>query len=131
MVTILTIVHILVCVFLVSIVLLQHGKGADIGATFGGGGQSLFGTEGPVPILNKITTAAAVIFMVTSISLAYISAHRTTSSVMGDYSVPAPAEQPSQAVEPLPERIPMPAAPAEEGGPAPASPFGESGRASE
>ncbi len=131
MVTILTIVHILVCVFLVSIVLLQHGKGADIGATFGGGGQSLFGTEGPVPMLNKITTLAAVIFMVTSISLAYISAHKTTSSVMGDYSVPAPVEQPSQVVEPLPERIPMPAAPGEESAPAPASPFGESGRVSE
>jgi len=129
MITILTIIHILVCVFMVSIVLLQHGKGADIGATFGGGGQSLFGTEGPVPMLNKITTAAAVIFMVTSISLAYISAHRTTSSVMGDYSTPAPVEQPSQSAEPLPDRIPMPAAPAEES--APASPFGESGRTTE
>ena len=125
MITILTIIHILVCVFLVSIVLLQHGKGADIGATFGGGGQSLFGTEGPVPMMNKITTAAAVIFMVTSISLAYISAHRTTSSVMGDYAVPAPAQQPSQVAEPLPERIPMPAAPAEQTAPAPAFPAGE------
>jgi preprotein translocase subunit SecG len=129
MITILTIIHILVCIFMVSIVLLQHGKGADIGATFGGGGQSLFGTEGPVPMLNKITTAAAVIFMVTSISLAYISAHRTTSSVMGDYSTPAPVEQPSQSAEPLPDRIPMPTAPAEES--APASPFGESGRTTE
>ena len=131
MITILTIIHILVCLFLVSIVLLQHGKGADIGATFGGGGQSLFGTEGPVPMLNKITTAAAVIFMVTSISLAYISAHRTTSSVMGDYSVPAPAEQPSQVAEPLPDKIPMPAAPAEESAPAPAFPAGEGGKAGE
>ena len=131
MITILTIIHILVCVFLVSFVLLQHGKGADIGATFGGGGQSLFGTEGPVPMLNKITTAAAVIFMVTSISLAYISAHRTTSSVMGEYSVPAPVEQPSQVAEPLPDRIPMPAAPAEESAPAPAFPAGEGGKAGE
>ena len=129
MITILTIIHILVCLFLVSIVLLQHGKGADIGATFGGGGQSLFGTEGPVPMLNKITTMAAVIFMVTSISLAYISAHRTTSSVMGDYSIPAPAEQPSQVAEPLPDKIPMPAAPAEESAPAPAFPAGEGGKA--
>ena len=124
MITVLTIIHILVCIFLVSIVLLQHGKGADVGATFGGGGQSLFGTEGPVPMLNKITTAAAVIFMVTSISLAYISAHRTTSSVMGDYSAPAaPVEQPSQPVEALPDRIPMPAAPAEES--VPATPYDE------
>jgi preprotein translocase subunit SecG len=130
MITILTIIHIIVCVFLVSIVLLQHGKGADIGATFGGGGQSLFGTEGPVPILNKITTAAAVIFMVTSISLAYMSSHRTTSSVMGDYSIPAPVEQPSQVAEPLPDRIPMPATAPEEAVPA-QFPAGGSGKAGE
>jgi len=130
MVTILTIIHILVCIFLVSIVLLQHGKGADIGATFGGGGESLFGTEGPVPIMNKITTAAAVIFMVTSISLAYMSAHSTTSSVMGDYSVPAPVEQAAPIAEPLPERIPMPATPYEE--PAPANfPGGEGNKTGE
>ena len=130
MVTILTIIHILVCIFLVSIVLLQHGKGADIGATFGGGGESLFGTEGPVPILNKITTAAAVIFMVTSISLAYISAHSTTSSVMGGYSVPAPVEQASEVTEPLPDRVPMPATPYEE--PVPAQfPGGEGNKAGE
>lgn len=118
MITILTIVHILVCIFLVSIVLLQHGKGADIGATFGGGGQSLFGTEGPVPIMNKITTGAAVVFMVTSISLAYISAHSTTTSVMGGYAVPVPVEQQAPVAEPLPEKIPMPAAPYEEPAPA-------------
>ena len=130
MATILTIIHILVCVFLVSIVLLQHGKGADIGATFGGGGESLFGTEGPVPIMNKITTAAAVIFMVTSISLAYMSAHSTTSSVMGDYSVPAPVEQAAPIAEALPERVPMPTTPYEE--PAPAQfPGGQGGKASE
>ena len=130
MVTILTIIHIIVCIFLVSIVLLQHGKGADIGATFGGGGQSLFGTEGPVPMLNKITTAAAIIFMVTSISLAYISAHRTTSSVMGGYSAPAPVEQPSQTTEQIPDRIPMPATAPDE--PVPAQfPASEGGRASE
>ena len=130
MVTILTIVHIMVCVFLVSIVLLQHGKGADIGATFGGGGESLFGTEGPVPIMNKITTAVAVLFMVTSISLAYISAHSTTSSVMGGYETQAPVEQAAPIAEPLPEKIPMPTTPYEE--PAPAQfPGGEGNKTSE
>jgi preprotein translocase subunit SecG len=131
MVTILTIIHIMVCIFLVSIVLLQHGKGADIGATFGGGsGESLFGTEGPVPIMNKITTGVAVLFMVTSISLAYISAHSTTSSVMGGYSVPAPVEQAAPISEPLPQKIPMPATPYEE--PAPAQfPGGEVNKTSE
>jgi preprotein translocase subunit SecG len=111
---------------------LQHGKGADIGATFGGGGQSLFGTEGPVPMLNKITTIAAIIFMTTSISLAYISAHRTTSSVMGKYSAPAPVEQPAQKAEPVPEKVPMPAAPpAGESAPAPKFPAEQGGKTSE
>ena len=133
MVTILTIIHILVCIFLVSIVLLQHGKGADVGATFGGGGgESLFGTEGPVPVMNKITTAAAVVFMVTSISLAYISSHNSSGSVMGGYSTPAPpAEQPAPVTEPIQERVPMPTAPAHDE-PAPAEfPAGQGGSASE
>jgi len=93
--TLLIIVHIAVCLFLIGIVLLQHGKGADIGATFGGSSQSLFGTEGPLPLLNKITTFAAVLFMVTSISLAYISANRGSGSVMSVL----PSDQPA-AVEP-------------------------------
>ena len=97
MTTILTIIHISVCLFLVSIVLLQHGKGADIGATFGGSSQSLFGTEGPMPLMNKVTTAAAVIFMMTSISLAYFSANPGTGSVMSDYQAPAPP--PAQTME--------------------------------
>ena len=97
MTTILTIIHIAVCLFLVSIVLLQHGKGADIGATFGGSSQSLFGTEGPVPLMNKVTTIAAVIFMLTSISLSYFSAHQGTGSVMSDYQGPAPP--PAQTME--------------------------------
>lgn len=94
--TLLIIVHVLVCFFLVGIVLLQHGKGADIGASFGGSSQSLFGTEGPVPLLNKITTAVAVIFMITSVSLAYISAHRSTGSVMESLSE-QPAVETTQA----------------------------------
>ena len=80
--TLLTILHVIVSLFLIGIVLLQHGKGADIGATFGGSSQSLFGSEGPLPLLNKITTASAIIFMLTSVSLAYISSHGSTNSVM-------------------------------------------------
>lgn len=87
----LTIVHVIVCLFLVGIVLLQHGKGADIGATFGGSSQSLFGTEGPLPLLNKITTAIAVIFMLTSVTLAYMSSQTGKSSVMSGVSVSQPA----------------------------------------
>ena len=96
MTTILIIIHILVCLFLIGIVLLQHGKGADVGATFGGSSQSLFGTEGPVPLLNKITTLAAIVFMGTSISLAYISANNSTSTVMENVQV-----APLQTLPPL------------------------------
>lgn len=80
--TLLIIIHVVVCLFLIGIVLLQHGKGADIGATFGGSSQSLFGTEGPLPLLNKITTLSAVVFMVTSVALAYLSTQNSTGSVM-------------------------------------------------
>lgn len=107
MTTIITIVHLLVCLFLIVIVLLQHGKGADIGATFGGSGQSLFGTEGPMPLMNKITTSAAVIFMFTSISLAYISAHKSTGSVMSDFQAPPPIQR-TETVEQGPLSVPMP-----------------------
>ncbi len=98
--TLLTIVHVVVCLFLVGIVLLQHGKGADIGATFGGSSQSLFGSEGPLPLLNKITTAVAVIFMLTSVTLAYFSSQSSTSSVMTGVKV----EQPVQSPQPLAEK---------------------------
>lgn len=93
----LTIVHVIVCLFLVGIVLLQHGKGADIGATFGGSSQSLFGSEGPLPLLNKITTAIAVIFMVTSVTLAYLSSQSSTSSVMKELKV----EQTVETAKPM------------------------------
>jgi preprotein translocase subunit SecG len=80
--TILTAVHIAVCFLMVIIVLLQHGKGADVGASFGGSSQSVFGSEGPVPLMNKLTTMVAVVFMVTSVSLAYMSSTVSTESVM-------------------------------------------------
>ena len=90
--TILIIVHVVVCVALIMIVLLQTGKGADMGAAFGGGGsQTLFGSTGASTFLSKATTGAAIIFMLTSLALAYISSHRTADSII--QSTPAPVEQ--------------------------------------
>lgn len=105
MTTLLIVVHVIVCFFLIAIVLLQHGKGADIGATFGGSSQSLFGTEGPVPLLHKITTGAAIIFMLTSVTLAYYSANKSTGSVMSkvpvqEQTVPASQEAAPAAAQP-------------------------------
>lgn len=105
MTTLLIIIHVIVCLFLIAIVLLQHGKGADMGASFGGSSQTLFGTEGPVPLLNKITTLAAIVFMGTSISLAYISANKSTGTVMEDVKVQAPVQQQIPAT---PVTIPSP-----------------------
>jgi len=109
-----TIVHILVCFLLIIIVLLQTGKGADIGAAFGGGSsQTLFGSAGPGGFLTKITTVVAVLFMITSISLAYFSSHRTGSSVLREQprkTAPPPA--------PAPVEKGIPIAPAQPGAPA-------------
>ncbi len=98
--TLLIIVHVVVCLFLIGIVLLQHGKGADIGATFGGSSQSLFGTEGPVPLLNKVTTFSAVIFMVTSVALAYISTQKGSGSVMTETAMEKTVQEQTKVVEP-------------------------------
>ncbi|WP_417914956.1 preprotein translocase subunit SecG [Candidatus Electronema sp. JM] len=106
MTTLLIIIHVLVCFFLIAIVLLQHGKGADAGATFGGGSsQTLFGSEGPVPLLNKITTFSAIVFMGTSVTLAYLSAHKSTGSVMSQ--LPA-KEAAAPKKKEAPVTIPMP-----------------------
>ena len=70
---VITILHVIVCVFLVAVVLLQRGKGAQVGAVFGGGGGStMFGGRGAGNFLTKLTTGAAVIYMVTSLSLSYL-----------------------------------------------------------
>ena len=108
--TLFTIVHVCVCLFLVGIVLLQHGKGADIGATFGGSSQSLFGSEGPLPLLNKITTAAAIVFMVTSVSLAYISSRTSTATVMSGVTI----EQPVEVAKPMAQEDTVMEAPVED-----------------
>ena len=105
MVTLLIVIHVIVCLFLIVIVLLQHGKGADVGATFGGSSQTLFGTEGPLPLLNKITTIAAIVFMLTSVSLAYFSSSNSTGSVMNELKKLQSVEktvEPKEAVTPAP-----------------------------
>ena len=82
MVTILVIFHVLICVGLIIGILLQSGKGADLGAAFGGSSQTLFGSTGAVPFLNKLTAGAAIAFMITSLSLAFIASRAPRSSVM-------------------------------------------------
>ena len=75
-----TALHILVCVILVLVVLLQSGKGADLAGAFGGGAtQTAFGSRGPASFLSKMTTIAAVVFMLTSIGLSMMSSKKIES----------------------------------------------------
>jgi len=85
----LIIIHIIVCLALIMIVLLQTGKGADMGAAFGGGSsQTLFGSTGASTFLSKATTVAAIVFMLTSLVLAYMFSHRTESSILMNSNAP-------------------------------------------
>jgi len=99
----LIIIHVIVCIALIMIVLLQTGKGADMGAAFGGGSsQTLFGSTGASTFLSKATTVAAVVFMLTSLILAYMSGAKITKSVVTDNPVPIqqPAQQDSNTTTP-------------------------------
>jgi preprotein translocase subunit SecG len=86
-------IHIFVCIALIMIVLLQTGKGTDMGAAFGGGSsQTLFGSSGASTFLSKATTVVAVVFMLTSLTLAYRATHRAPESILLDTR--PPVEQP-------------------------------------
>jgi preprotein translocase subunit SecG len=90
-------IHVIVCIALIMIVLLQTGKGGDMGAAFGGGSsQSLFGSTGASTFLSKATTVAAVVFMITSLALAYMSSNQTGKSIMTNTEAPMSAPAASE-----------------------------------
>jgi preprotein translocase subunit SecG len=95
----LTVLHVMVCLVLIVVVLLQHGKGADIGAVFGGGASStVFGSRGAGNFLTRLTTGAALVFMVTSLWLSYLANTGPSRSIFEEESPPAASEPaPSQA----------------------------------
>jgi len=92
----LVVVHVIVCLFLIGVVLLQQGKSADLAGAFGGqGSQTAFGPRGAANLLTKLTTWAAVFFMFTSIGLTVMMSRRAADhSVLGGIS--APASTPAQ-----------------------------------
>src|SRR5580704_2935099 len=87
-------IHVIICAVLCLVVLLQQGKGADIGAVFGGSSQTVFGSGGAGNLLTKLTGGLAAAFFVTSLYLAYISTRRLTSSVFT--GAPAPVTAPAK-----------------------------------
>ena len=106
-----TILHVAVCVILILVVLLQAGKGANMGAVFGGSSQTVFGSSGPGTFLGKMTTVVAAVFMITSLALSYSALHKSSSVVekaapqAQQQTVPQPAEK-----APLPPEQKAPAA---------------------
>jgi len=111
MMTLITILHILASIALVMIVLFQAGKGAEMGAAFGGASQTLFGSAGAMGFLSKLTIIAATIFMCTCLVLALSSTRRTSSIIK---------ERPAATAPAAPEKAPaQPEAPAQPKAPAP------------
>src|SRR5262252_2285342 len=110
------IVHILVCLFLIVVVLLQSGKAADLAGAFGGmGSQTAFGPRGSATLLSKATTISAVLFMVTSLALSILATRQaglatTVLESSPAKSAPATPGVPKQAPVPAPQGGTTPAA---------------------
>jgi preprotein translocase subunit SecG len=123
------VIYVFVCFFLILVVLLQQGKGADIAGAFGGGGsQTAFGARGATTLLHKLTTGAFIGFIVLALVLTMIEARPRSSVVKtlpqraASQKAPAPLPKPTGAVVPVPAQpaTGAPVAPA----PAPANPSG-------
>ncbi|MDP2825255.1 MAG: preprotein translocase subunit SecG [Sulfuritalea sp.] len=98
--TVILTVHVIAALTIIGVVLLQHGKGADMGAAFGSGASgSLFGATGSANFLSRVTAALAVVFFLTSLALSYIATSRPTVSGSVMDSAPVPTV-PAVPVEP-------------------------------
>jgi preprotein translocase subunit SecG len=105
MIILVTIIHVIVCLFLIIVVLLQSGKAGDISAAFGGqGSQAAFGPRGAATALSKATTISAVLFMLTSITLSInaIKHSGPRSVLQGEKSAPAKTQPAAPAPAPVP-----------------------------
>lgn len=117
MTTLIVILHIIVSLFLIGVVLLQSGKGAEIGAAFGGASShTIFGSRGPGSFLSKLTTVAALVFIVTSLVLTILGSKGTGPSVVPEgKAIPAPAGEVSKPQESIPQKSAPQATPSQEG----------------
>ena len=106
--TLILVLHVLAALTIIGLVLLQHGKGADMGAAFGGGASgSLFGATGSANFLSRITAAAAAIFFITSLGLTWYSSHATEDKgVMASHPASQAPATPGTASAPAPASAP-------------------------
>jgi preprotein translocase subunit SecG len=113
MLTLVTVIHIIVSLGLILVVLLQTGKGAEMGAVFGGSSSTIFGSSGAGNFLTRLTTGMAVVFMLTSLTLGYFSGKKPSSSIFesqgaevqpaGRQSTPTGDEQTGSTPVPIPQ----------------------------
>jgi len=118
MVILLTVIHIVVCLFLVIVVLLQSGKAADLAGAFGGmGSQTVFGPRGSATLLSKATTIAAALFMVTSLSLSILAtrAGRGSPALLQKVTKPVPGQQGTPTVPQPGGTVPITVTPSVDG----------------
>jgi len=104
--TLLIILHVFVCFLMIGAILLQSGKGAEIGASFGGSSQTVFGSRGPANFLSKLTVVVAAVFMLTSFSLAILAKQRNFASTVIDLKQKSEPATPPSAPQPTPESNP-------------------------
>jgi preprotein translocase subunit SecG len=98
------ILHVIVSIGLILVVLLQTGKGAEVGAVFGGSSSTIFGSSGAGNFLTRLTTGMAIVFMATSLTLGYFTAKRPTATIFDNR---APAAEPRAPVQPPPAAQPQ------------------------
>ena len=119
----LLIVHVIVCLFLIIVVLLQSGKAADLAGAFGGmGSQTAFGPRGSATLLSKATTISAVLFMVTSLSLSILATRNAGLGTSVLESAPKTSAPKSAPVQTPSTTVPPPAATQQPAAPAPVAP---------
>ncbi len=103
MIIVVTVVHIVASIGLILVVLLQQGKGAEMGAVFGGSSSTIFGSSGAGNFLTRLTTGMAIVFMITSLTLGYFAGRRPSATIFDSRTpsaAPRTSPQPSVPVNP-------------------------------
>jgi preprotein translocase subunit SecG len=101
--TLIVIVHVFICFLMIGAILLQSGKGAEIGAAFGGSSQTVFGSRGPANFLSKLTVAVAAVFMMTSLTLAILAKQQNFASTVIDLNKKSEPAAPTTPAQPQTE----------------------------
>ena len=110
--TLIVILHVFICFLMIGAILLQSGKGAEIGAAFGGSSQTVFGSRGPANFLSKLTVTVAAVFMLTSLTLAILAKERNLASTVIDLNkktetaAPEATAAPETSAQPATESTP-------------------------